>query len=395
MARNCSAAAPVASFAEFDRKAREGDPLSVVFFGGSLTYGANASDPLTTSWRGLMMDYLHTKYPRTSFTFHDAAIGGTGSKLGMFRFERDVMSKHPDLVFYDFTVNDDANGSDPQPLASYESLLRKMISQGIPVEQEFFTFKFYKAPAALTMPRYLAHKKLAETYHTATADALAYICNGILAGKLDPNVIWPGNGGRDGAHPYDEGYRIFFEQVRDGLEAAIADGRVCSVPDKPVFEDMYENVTRDILVNSPLPTGWRRQLTYRTALWFDGLPSRWMGDVAACGGKDHPSADPLKVDFTGTYLALFGEMAGNGLSFKAKVDGTPLLYFHGKDKPTDVWPDNISRAAPGWKDAHLFSWIELSDKLPPGKHTLEIEPVFDPANPEGELHIESVCSAGM
>jgi len=44
--------APSASFAEFDRKARAGEPLSVVFFGGSLTFGANASNPETTSWRG-------------------------------------------------------------------------------------------------------------------------------------------------------------------------------------------------------------------------------------------------------------------------------------------------------------------------------------------------------
>src|SRR3954462_7701951 len=90
------------SFGDFARKAEAGTPLNVVFFGGSLTWGANAGDPQRTSWRALMSDYLRQKFPRAPFTFHDAAIGGTGSKLGMFRLERDVLAHQPDLVFYEF-----------------------------------------------------------------------------------------------------------------------------------------------------------------------------------------------------------------------------------------------------------------------------------------------------
>ena len=49
------------------------------------TWGANASDPQITSYRGLMTQWLREKYPSTAITFYDAAIGGTGSQLGMFR----------------------------------------------------------------------------------------------------------------------------------------------------------------------------------------------------------------------------------------------------------------------------------------------------------------------
>src|SRR5689334_1200465 len=100
------------SFGEFDRRATEGQALTVVFFGGSLTWGANASDPQRTSYRALMGQYLKDKYPKAHINCVDAAIGGTGSKLGMFRLERDVLSYKPDLVFLDFTANDDLAGSD-------------------------------------------------------------------------------------------------------------------------------------------------------------------------------------------------------------------------------------------------------------------------------------------
>ena len=71
--------AAAASFADFDRRARAGERLEVVFFGASLTWGANASDPLRTSYRAEVARRLEREYPEARFQFHDAAIGGTGS----------------------------------------------------------------------------------------------------------------------------------------------------------------------------------------------------------------------------------------------------------------------------------------------------------------------------
>src|SRR5437868_131691 len=122
---NCGAAAP--SFKDFDQRAKAGEHLSVVFFGASLTWGANASDPQLTSYRGLMAKRLEDAYPQARFKFWDAAIGGTGSQLGVFRFEHDVLSRKPDLVFLDFSANDDINSADEETLASYESLVRRVI----------------------------------------------------------------------------------------------------------------------------------------------------------------------------------------------------------------------------------------------------------------------------
>ena len=51
------------SFADFDARAKAGDRLNVVFFGASLTWGANASDPVETSYRAVMRDRFEVHYP--------------------------------------------------------------------------------------------------------------------------------------------------------------------------------------------------------------------------------------------------------------------------------------------------------------------------------------------
>ena len=50
LAATVNAAAP--DFAAFDQRGRGGERLNVVFFGASLTWGANATDPQLTSYRG-------------------------------------------------------------------------------------------------------------------------------------------------------------------------------------------------------------------------------------------------------------------------------------------------------------------------------------------------------
>jgi lysophospholipase L1-like esterase len=161
------------SFAEFEARAKAGQRLNVVFFGASLTWGANASDQAETSYRAVMRDRFELHYPAAHFHFRDAAIGGTGSQLGVFRLERDVLAHKPDLVFVDFTANDGIYSDDTETLASYESILRRLATAGIPVVQVAFPFKWDIATAKLpTMKRLLAHQPLAETYGNGWGDAV-------------------------------------------------------------------------------------------------------------------------------------------------------------------------------------------------------------------------------
>jgi len=381
-------ASPELSIKRFHEKALKKEPLNIVFFGGSLTWGANASDPQTTSYRGLMMRWLREKYPKTPMTFHDAAIGGSGSQLGMFRLERDVLAHKPDLVFLDFTVNDGAEDTDVQALGSYERIVRELLANKAMVMPVLMMFRWHAEKLDDPLPpRHLAHQKLADAYHLPAANTVPYVRSKVREGT-GIKTIWP----FDGAHPDDPGYRLFFEAVRDRYDQAIKETTPAALPKESVFDNLYPKRTRSVLVNGQLPEGWTREKTYRTSLWFDGLTSRWMGDVACAAAAKKPGA--LEVEFEGSMVGFFGEHNGLTPPVKVWIDGKPVQAPKANEGDF-LWPLDTSKFAPPKKGSgNLFLWQSLAKDLPDSKHTLRIEPVWEGADKDAELRIESICSAG-
>lgn len=376
------------SLMKFHDKALRRDPLSVVFFGGSLTWGANASDPNTTSYRGLTTEFLRAKYPGTPIDFHDAAIGGTGSQLGMFRLERDVLSRRPDLVFLDFTVNDDLLGRDAPSLASYERIIRDLLNSGVSVMPVLLTVRdLAEQPDEQSPPRLSAHLEIARRYGLPAVNVLPMVRSKIVAGAA-PEVLWP----FEGTHPDDPGYQVFFEAIRDRFELATTEDSAVIVPPETLIDDLYPSRKRDILVERPLPAGWVRERTYRTSLWFDGLSSRWMGDVACT--KNNGSADPLEVEFEGSLIGIIGEHNGLTPPIKVWIDGVHR-YAPGLENDDFIWAINTAHLSPPKVGTgNLFFWRCIANDLTEGTHTLRIEPVWKDADPDAELRIESICSAG-
>ena len=369
--------APVcASFAAFDAKAKAGENLTVAFFGGSLTWSANATEPNRTGFRGLMADYLTTKYPAAHFTFVDASIGGTGSNLGMFRLERDVLSKKPDLVFLDFACNDGGEHTKLAPTCCYEYLVREMVSRGVAVQQMLFTFRDWTKPGAVPSkvhPRRDVYWKIARAYNTPVGDVYETpLWKKLNRGEIPVEKIWP----IDGGHPDDVGYRMFADAAIAGFEKAVAEGAVCRVPAKPVFGTVTD-VSRLDLAGRALPKGWTRKLTYRTSLWYDGLSSRWMDDVAAFSGT---TRSPLKVTAKANFCGMFGEADENALKADLLVDGRKVTTFN---------------ACHGAGKGRLFIWrkTELDDWAKGAReHEFSLDPIPSD-NPKGEFRVGAICTA--
>lgn len=388
--------AEAASFAEFDRRARAGDRLEVVFFGASLTWGANASDPPRTSYRAEIARRLERQYPQARFHFHDAAIGGTGSQLGVFRLDRDVLPRKPDLVFLDFSANDGITSADPETLASYEAILRRLVAEArCPVVQVIFPFQWdVAAKSTAGMKRRDVHLALAAAYGTAVGDAIALAIERVGRGETTLETLWP----VDGVHPCDEGYQLFADAAWDAFLAAVREARVCRAPAAMLHADTYSQATRQpLFTQKPLPAGWKAGRPNLTSAFFDFLMSRWLdGVVIAARPAAKPGEEPapqparLRARFTGRMVMLFGETTKSSGKYRVWIDGKPVEHESPWTKEkTDLFDAGAFAQRIGDNGHHAQVIATGLDGS--AEHVLEIEPVLEPGQ---ELRLESLCVAG-
>ena len=367
-----------ASFADFDRRAREGAALSVVFFGGSLTWSANASDPDRTGFRPLLAEHLRAKYPAAHFRFHDAGLGGTGSTLGVFRLDRDALAHEPDLVFLDFACNDEGGPTALAQSCCYESILRRLVGRGVPVVQMFFTFRFWAEDLDSPdtgHPQLAAYRRLAETYQTGVGDVYrdGPLFPDLRAGKVSPDDVWP----FDAAHPGDLGYRYFAAAGIEGFDRAVASNLVCRMPETPVYGDVADLARRNA-AELALPGGWMRKPAYRTSLWFDGLSSRWMDGVAVFAGTNRA---PLAVRAKANLVGVFGEADEKALVCEVRADGEKLADFRG-DHGAGAGRLFI------WRQALLPGW----ERGETAEHSFAFDPIPS-SDGSGEFHVGAICTA--
>lgn len=411
-AASAGGAAPAArgaSLADFDRRAREGERLTVVFFGASLTWGANATDHANTSYRARMAERMEAKYPQAHLRFHDGAIGGTGSQLGVFRVEHDVLRWKPDLVFLDFSANDDIHNDDPETLASYEAIMRRLIADhGVPVIPVIFPFKWnVDAGSTNGMKRLTAHLALSRAYGTVAGDAISLAIARVKSGEITTAQVWD----TDGVHPGDDGYRLFADAAWAAFEDAVSRKLVCRAPAKMVYADTYMRANRALLSKvcgaGALPAGWQAGKPYLTALNYDWLMSRWLYDVTVANnsspvldeagkpvkGEDgkpriaYAAPAPLRFKVNASAVLVLGEASGKSGGFRVLIDGTPVTGKQGQPKDSDVFNAN-----PFGGNAFLVKEVArgLDTTV---DHTVEIVPVLA-ADKEQELRLESLCVAG-
>ncbi|GHV47887.1 acyl-CoA thioesterase [Bacteroidia bacterium] len=92
--------------------------VRIGYIGGSITEARDG-------WRDLSFSWFRLTFPYVAFYQIDATIGGTGSDLGVFRIERDLLLHQPDLIFVEFAVNDGGKNRE-ETLNSMEGLIRKI-----------------------------------------------------------------------------------------------------------------------------------------------------------------------------------------------------------------------------------------------------------------------------
>ena len=107
-------------------RVQRGEELTVGFLGGSITQGSLASSD-TTPYAYLVYRWWCDTFPRACIHYVNGGIGGTTSHFGVSRAVEDVLMYQPDVVFVDFSVNDEPEEFFQE---TFEGLLRKLLSWG-------------------------------------------------------------------------------------------------------------------------------------------------------------------------------------------------------------------------------------------------------------------------
>ncbi len=301
------------SLAGFEKKMEAGAHLNVAYLGGSITWGACATDQGKTSYRALVSDFLETAYPQAHLKFWDAAIGGTPSKLGVFRMDRDVLPYKPDLTFVEFAVND---GNAEDSLETMEGIIRKLKTSN-PEMAVFIIVIGAGKHEKYGTARHLEHIKLADYYGLAYADICGPVKAGIKAGTLDTDVLLA-----DGCHPSDAGYRLYADIIVQALKRAFqANGKPAAWPDKPLTANRYETAKMLELAKLDDLGDWTAGAASTLGTWYDHQPSRWISSVI----RPQKDGAELSLNLECSGVGLYYEIFKGGKTVIVEADGAEVL----------------------------------------------------------------------
>lgn len=192
--------------------------LTVGYLGGSITEGTGASSP-ERCWRGLTTAWLKATFPDCRIDEVNAAIGGTGSSLGIYRMDKDLLSKSPNLVFVEFTVNDASYAFD-EILSDSETIVRKIYEKDPTTEIIYVhtatKFVSTRISAGMSIPSRTAHSAVMYHYGIPQINVGEILRSRIISEGVDWQRYTT-----DTTHPNDEGYRIYADTICEFLGKAL------------------------------------------------------------------------------------------------------------------------------------------------------------------------------
>jgi lysophospholipase L1-like esterase len=276
--------------------------VTIAYLGGSITAQAGG-------WRDQTLKYLGEQFPSTTLTQVDAAVSGTGSTLGTFRLQHDVLSHHPNLLIVEFTVNDQGG-----ILAQHviEGIVRQTWRQDPSTDICFvYTISSYLLPQILRgriAASSQASENVADYYGIPSINFGVEIAIRVRAGTLvmtgaNPPPASPGSPevfSADGTHPFPQtGHVIYSDAFIRGFQAmeAMPAGRISR--DKPPMDaNVLDQPVVMPLIGLHTTGDWQRmQLDDPTGQMARSLPDVW---------ASRTRGDSIEFTFTGNLFGIYG-----------------------------------------------------------------------------------------
>ena len=192
-------------------KAENGEDVTIVYLGGSITQGDGASNS-DNCYANLSFNMFTEKFASDPSKMHyvNAGIGATTSTLGILRSGRDVISKNPDIVFVEYAAND---GTDYNNQLAYESLVTRLLeSESKPAVILIFTVFDNGTSAQPNM------EKIGAAYDLGMISVGDAINPEIEAG----NMTFAGDYAADYVHPNDKGHQMICDFLEYYFDNVIA-----------------------------------------------------------------------------------------------------------------------------------------------------------------------------
>lgn len=274
-------------------RAHAGKPLRAVAMGGSITQAGEG-------WVG---EWLRGQFPKSVVTMHNAGMSATGSDLGVFRIERDVIACQPDLVFIEFAVNDGAL-SDVDAIRYVESLVVRLKSLEHPPAIVFLE------TAARGGSNRGRHQQVARHYGLVDVD----LQNALDAHLLSEGFPWEALLSDD-VHPNEKGHAFYANAISEKLGPFVERSKSVQADAKKSLPPRLSCL--------PLVLDGRMQALATVLGWeIEPSPPFWWGRVfTGMVGASQPGSTML-IPFRGTSVGLLYGLDKTYGEFLVSVDGT-------------------------------------------------------------------------
>lgn len=322
----------------FMKKIREGKKeIVVAYLGGSIT--------AMGGWRNLTTDWLRKTYPNVAFKEVHAAIGGTGSGLGVYRLEHDALRHKPDLLFVEFATND--GGCRPEDIwRSMEGIVRQTWRKD-PTTDVVFTYTI----TASMMDDYgkgmcpraaSAMEQLADHYGIPSIGFGPRVAAEVKAGRLVMNmkdaeketavpVETPERDkaiaaklakegkilfAKDGVHPAMPGHKFYLKSIIQGF-TQMKDSKPVDHLNQLLRPFVKDNMTaaKMVPIHPEMLSG-----TWRKLEDDNDMMKRFSGRMGDIWHAQDPGAK-LKFKFRGTACMIYDLLGPDGGQLWVTVDG--------------------------------------------------------------------------
>ena len=348
----------------FMNRAAKGERLTVGFIGGSITQGFSATDP-GKCYAARTVAWLRKIYPNTEFAYVNAGIGATDSLFGAARVQEDLLRRLPDLVFVEFSVNDESMSHYRE---TYEGLVRQIYGSSSHPAMVLLHSVYYDSGRSAAY----YHAQIGRHYDLPCISMQNSIYPAVVAGRLPAEKITA-----DFLHPNDLGHELVASVITNFLEKVMHDKAEEQKESFPaaLTENAYEHCDRMQYFNStPEKDGFEEDMT----------PQRAITDIFRNGWEASQKGSYLEFTFRGTGVSVQYRRVKDGPApiAAAVVDSDPVTVSVLDGSFDETWGDKMELTT-------------VAEHLPYGEHRVRIEITETHDNDKSGFYLVSVIASGV